>query len=61
MMYSLTAVFSLVGPVIVGQLVRTFDYLTVMGWCGTCLGLAAGCTFVARIKAGGMKRRWSVR
>ena len=57
MMYSLTAVFSLVGPVIVGQLVRSFDYLAVMAWCGTCLTLAAACTVVARCKAAAMKRR----
>ena len=56
MMYSLTASFSLVGPVIVGQLVRTFNYLAVMGWCGTCLGLAAACTVVARLKAGALER-----
>lgn len=60
MMYTMTAAFSLVGPVIVGQLVRSFDYLAVMGWSGTCLALAAGCTVVARCEVAGLKRRASV-
>lgn len=50
MMYSIAASFSVIGPVAVGALVKNNNYLSVMGWSGTCLLLAAACTVVARCK-----------
>ena len=56
MMYSLTAAFSLLGPTLVGQLVSSFGFLTVMGWSGSSLMAASACTMMARYKAGGLKK-----
>ena len=56
MMYTLTATFSLLGPTLVGQLVSSFGYLTIVGWSGGSLMAASVCTVVARYKAGGLKK-----
>lgn len=48
MMYSLSAVAALTGPVIAGYLISEYEtYLTVQLWSGTCLFLSAVCMTIA--------------
>lgn len=49
MMYSCSAVFALVGPVIAGHLISDFGkrYITVQCWSGVCLLLSTVCMCVA--------------
>ncbi|KAF1988349.1 MFS general substrate transporter [Aulographum hederae CBS 113979] len=49
MMYTISAIPALVGPVIAGHLITEFDnnYLTVEMWSGTCLLLAGICLIMA--------------
>ncbi|KAF2196183.1 MFS general substrate transporter [Delitschia confertaspora ATCC 74209] len=70
MMYSAAAIPSLVGPVVAGHLVTQYrNYVTVMGWSGTCLVISAVCMGVSRAylpcydgKSVGFKvRRWAKR
>ncbi|KAF2835916.1 MFS general substrate transporter [Patellaria atrata CBS 101060] len=57
MMYSVSAVFALTGPVIAGHLISQFgSFVTVQCWSGACLLGAAGCMFVSWRKAEGLRR-----
>ncbi|KAK4992975.1 hypothetical protein LTR50_000681 [Elasticomyces elasticus] len=55
MMYSISAVFALTGPVIAGHLVDAFgngsDFLSAQIWSGICLFLSACCMAVAAMYA----------
>lgn len=63
MMYSLSAVAALTGPVIAGYLISEYnEYLTVQMWSGTCLMLSAICMAIAIFcRARAMKREESMR
>lgn len=48
MMYSLSAIAALTGPIIAGHLISEYEtYLTVQMWSGTCLLLSAICMGIA--------------
>lgn len=63
MMYSLSAVAALTGPVIAGYLISKYEtYLTVQMWSGTCLLLSAICMAIAiSCKPKAMKAEQSMR
>lgn len=63
MMYSLSAVAALTGPVIAGYLISEYEsYLTVQLWSGTCLMLSAICMAIAIFcRARAMKQEESMR
>ncbi|KAF2459343.1 major facilitator superfamily domain-containing protein [Lineolata rhizophorae] len=48
MMYTIAAIPALLGPLIAGQLVTSFNsYRTVQIWSGICLGASAACMFAS--------------
>lgn len=59
MMYTFSAAFALIGPVIAGHLVKQYhrNYLTVQLWSGFCLLLCAVCMGVGRVCVGRGGRR----